>query len=213
MNSVGQARPSLSTSLILDLVERAAILILYAWLVARLLNPFGEGFQAIYGLLLISEGLVIVFLLARRTATFVTHDPADWLLAIAATCGPLLVSPRLGVPWVSPAIAGAVWLAGTLLQVSAKLALGRSFGCVAAHRGLKRGGPYQWVRHPMYLGYMLSHIAFLLMNPSLGNLAIYVLCDAVQLPRILREEQLLGKDPDYQTYREQVRWRVVPGLF
>ena len=65
----------------------------------------------------------------------------------------------------------------------------------------------------MYAGYLLSHVAFLLMNPTPGNLAIYALCDLVQVPRILVEERLLGRDPAYRAYCDEVRWRVVPGLF
>jgi len=213
MSDATHARTTPPTAAILDFAERLTILALYLWLVARLVPAMIGGDRVINGLLLVSEGLVILFLLARRTTTEVSHDPADWLLAVAATCGPLLVSPRPGDPLVSPSTAACLWLAGTILQVSAKLALGRSFGCVPAHRGLKRSGPYHFVRHPMYAGYLLSHVAFLLMNPSMGNLAIYAFCDVMQVPRLLREERLLGRDPDYRSYCDEVRWRVVPGLF
>jgi protein-S-isoprenylcysteine O-methyltransferase Ste14 len=199
--------------MLLDAVERLTIAALYVWLVVRLVRDMGSGSQLANGLLLISEGLVIVFLLTRKTTTEVSLIPSHWLLSIAATCGPLLVNPSRGQPIVPVAFAAGLWLVGTLTQVAAKIALGRSFGCIPANRGLKGGGPYRLVRHPMYAGYLLSHAAFLLMNPTLGNLLIYAICDAVQIPRILVEEQLLGRDPSYARYREQVRWRIVPGLF
>lgn len=197
----------------LDLAERLAIAALYAWLVIRLANAPEGTSRLVSGLLLVSEGLVIVFLLTRRSTAEVSRNPRDWALAMTATCGPLLVNPGRGQPLISPAWAASVWLVGTLLQISAKMALGRSFGCVPAHRGLKRGGPYRLVRHPMYAGYLLSHIAFLLVNPTPLNFAIYALCDGIQVPRILVEEQLLGRDPAYRAYRDRVRWRVLPGVF
>jgi protein-S-isoprenylcysteine O-methyltransferase Ste14 len=197
----------------LDVVERLAIAALYVWLVVRLVRNMESGSRLANGLLLISEGLVILFLITRKTTTAVSLVPSHWLLSIGATCGPLLVNPSRGEPIVPVAFAAGLWLLGTFLQVSAKIALGRSFGCIPAHRGLKRGGPYRLVRHPMYAGYLLSHLAFLLMNPTLGNFLIYAICDAIQIPRIRVEEQLLGRDPHYVSYCKQVRWRVVPGLF
>lgn len=199
--------------IMLDVLERLLIMTLYVFLVVRIVGSMREGGHLVNGLLLVSEGLVILFLLIRRPTSEVSFRPRVWFLAIVATCGPLLVTPSLGTPLASPVVGMSIWLFGTLLQVSAKLALGRSFGCIPAHRGLKLCGPYRWLRHPMYAGYVLSHVAFLLMNPSLGNLAIYMLCDAVQVPRMLFEEQFLGRDPAYLAYCRDVKWRVVPGLF
>ena len=198
---------------VLDLIERLAILVLYAWLVIRLSASMSEGGRGVNGLLLISEGLVIVFILVRRATVRVSRNPVEWIIAIAATCGPLLVNPSQGEPLISPVVGTTIWLAGTIVQVSAKLALGRSFGCIPAHRGLKRQGPYRFVRHPMYVGYLLSHFAFLLTNPTLGNLAIYAICDAIQVPRMFVEERLLGSDPGYLAYCDEVPWRVIPGVF
>jgi protein-S-isoprenylcysteine O-methyltransferase Ste14 len=102
---------------------------------------------------------------------------------------------------------------GMVIQVLAKLALGRSLGCVPAHRGLKLSGPYGCVRHPMYAGYLLSHLAFLLMNPTWWNLTAYALAYVLQVPRLLAEERLLAHDPQYRAYQAAVRYRLVPFVF
>jgi protein-S-isoprenylcysteine O-methyltransferase Ste14 len=102
---------------------------------------------------------------------------------------------------------------GLLVQLHAKLTLGRSIGCIPANRGLKLAGPYRFVRHPMYAGYLLSHLAFLAMNPTAWNLAVYALCYGVQVPRLMAEERLLGGDPRYREYQAAVRYRLIPGLF
>jgi protein-S-isoprenylcysteine O-methyltransferase Ste14 len=203
------ARPALEA--ILDWAETLALAGLYVWLVVRIVSNPAGGLANYF--LLPSEGLVLVFLLVRRRSTVLTHDPRAWLLAIAATCAPLLVTPTASGSLVTPAIGASLMVSGLFFQIAAKLTLGRSFGCVAAHRGLKLGGPYRIVRHPMYAGYLVSHVGFLLMNPSVWNILVYMVCYSVQVPRILAEEELLGTDPAYQAYQKAVRFRLMPGVF
>ena len=56
-------------------------------------------------------------------------------------------------------------LIGLYVQISAKVILGRSFGLIAANRGIKVAGPYRIVRHPIYAGYTIIHVGFLLALP------------------------------------------------
>jgi protein-S-isoprenylcysteine O-methyltransferase Ste14 len=49
------------------------------------------------------------------------------------------------------------------------MVLGRSFGLLPAQRGLVVVGPYRFVRHPIYFGYLIGHIGFLLVNFSWRN--------------------------------------------
>jgi len=197
----------------IDAAERLLLLALYAWLVVRLVDGYLRGGGAASLLILPSEGLVVAFMLLRRRASAISRRPGEWALAIAATSAPFLVAPAGGASLVPPVVGATVLVMGLLVQIHAKLTLGRSIGCIPAHRGLKLGGPYRLVRHPMYAGYLLSHLAFLAMNPSVRNLAVYSACYALQIPRLLAEERLLGRDPEYLAYRASVRYRLVPGLF
>jgi protein-S-isoprenylcysteine O-methyltransferase Ste14 len=65
----------------------------------------------------------------------------------------------------------------------------------------------------MYAGYLLAHIAYLLVNPTLWNAAVYAAMYGLQIPRLLIEERLLAGDPAYRRYRQQVRYRLIPGVF
>jgi len=199
--------------LVLDWSERLLVLVLYGWLVARLLWTYLDSGGIVNLLLLPSEGLVVAFLLVRRPASMISRRPAQWLLALAATSAPMLVSPGLGEALVPITAAAVLLLMGMVVQVMAKLALGRSIGLVPAHRGLKVNGPYRFVRHPMYAGYLLSHVAFLLVNPTWWNLAVYGLCYSLQIPRLLGEERLLCQDTCYREYQAAVRYRLIPGVF
>jgi protein-S-isoprenylcysteine O-methyltransferase Ste14 len=194
-------------------VERLLLLAFFGWLVARLLEGYWLGGGVANLLLLPSEGVVVFFVLIRRRPRELSRHPGEWLLAMAASCSPMLVDRGVGYALVPPLVAAAVLVLGMLVQLHAKLSLGRSFGCVPAHRGLTLGGPYRFVRHPMYAGYLVSHLAFLLMNPTLWNLGVYALCYALQVPRLLAEERLLAHDPHYRDYQAVVHYRLIPGVF
>jgi protein-S-isoprenylcysteine O-methyltransferase Ste14 len=197
----------------LDWMERLVLLAFYTWLVVRLLTSYWANSGIANLLLLPSEGLVVFFILIRRRPTAVSRRWGEWLLAMAASCTPLLAAAEGEPLWLSPAVGATLLMMGMLVQLHAKLTLGRSFGCVPAHRGLKLEGPYRFVRHPMYAGYLLGHLGFLLLNPGPWNLAVYALSYALQIPRLLAEERLLGRDPRYRAYQAGVRYRLIPGLF
>ena len=84
---------------------------------------------------------------------------------------------------------------------------------VAANRGIRSSGPYRLIRHPMYAGYVLTNIGFLLLYPTGWNLAVYATAWGLQLARLLAEERFLGAVPEYRDYMATVRYRLVPGLF
>jgi protein-S-isoprenylcysteine O-methyltransferase Ste14 len=200
--------------LTVDTFERLLVLGLYGWLVGRILSALHSEGAALGNLLLLaSEGLALGFVLVRRSTCDLSRKPEEWLLAIAATCLPMLVAPAPAHPLVNPFQGSVLLVMGMMVQLHAKAVLGRSFGCIPANRGLKAAGPYRLVRHPMYAGYMLSHVAFLLMNPSWRNLGLYLGCTLLQIPRLLAEERLLSRDDGYRRYRSIVRYRLIPGLF
>lgn len=202
-------RPAPSLANLLDRGEQVVVVLLWSWLALRVVdspNPLAP-------VLLASEGLIVLFTLLRRPSANISVNTMDWTLAFAATILPLLVDPSprgpevLAVPGVLLFVLGACW------QLWAKLVLRRSFGIAPANRGIKIGGPYQAMRHPMYFGYLLSNIGILMIMPSLLNFGLYALAWTFQLKRLLREEDLLLRDAAYQAYARQVRWRLIPRAF
>jgi protein-S-isoprenylcysteine O-methyltransferase Ste14 len=148
----------------------------------------------------------------RRDARMITIRPMDWMIALLGTAMPLLV--RAGGHPFAPALVGtAFMLTGLFFSISAKLTLRRSFGLAAANRGLVLSGPYRIVRHPIYAGYILIYVGFLLNNPLAWNFAIYLLTIGLLIFRVMAEEILLTQDPSYVEFKQRVHYRVMPGVF
>ena len=150
----------------LDLIEKFLVATFMIVLAARLVPVVLATGALPPILLLMSEGVVVLFILLRRPTQDISRRGGDWLLGLAGTLLPLLAIPPAGsalLPWH---VAEAIMLTGFVLQLSAKLTLRRSFGVVAANRGVKASGPYRLVRHPMYAGYALTHVGFLLAGPN-----------------------------------------------
>ena len=103
--------------------------------------------------------------------------------------------------------------AGLLVVIAGKIVLGRSFGIAPANRGVVISGPYTLVRHPIYAGYLLSHVAFACAYPTAWNLSILAATDVALVLRALCEERVLRNDRTYQLYCNRVAWHLVPGVF
>lgn len=196
---------------LLDLLEQLTVLVLYTWLVMRLW-PAEISLSNWYPILLVlSEGLVVVLLLVRKPTDRISVNGLDWMVAAGGTFAVLLVG-KGGTPIYAPFGAFLI-LTGLVVHVGAKLSLRRSFGVVAANRGIKIGGFYRLVRHPMYAGYMLTHIGYLFVAPSAWNLAVYAGAWAFLIARIYAEERVLSEDPEYREFKSRVRFRLLPGVF
>jgi protein-S-isoprenylcysteine O-methyltransferase Ste14 len=205
--------PARWVRLALDIFERAFVIALFAWLTWSVAAAVGRGATWVNLLQLGVEGLNVVFIVLRRRALATSYRPVDWAVSLGAVSFSMAVRPGTLPPLAPPAIAGALILAGFSLQIWSKLTLRRSFGITPANRGLVVRGPYHFIRHPMYLGYLIGWIGFYLLNPTLWNTNVYALCALLQWLRIEAEERVLAEDPGFADYRAQVRYRVIPGLY
>jgi len=105
-----------------------------------------------------------------------------------------------------------VILAAALSLVSL-LTLGRRFGIRPALRNLARDGPYKFIRHPMYLSYILADIGYNLEEWNSVTLLLVLLGWVSLVYRICLEERVLSHDPEWPAYAAATRYRLVPGLW
>ncbi len=206
-------------SKVLDGFERIAILVLFTGFLAALIGSITSSWERGSGLvigdlmLLITESMMVILVLCRKGAKDLSLRPSDWGLAFSATCLSLLARPCASGPHAWDVAAVVLTILGLSTQLISKFTLGRRFGLVAANRGLCLQGPYRLVRHPIYFGYVMLHTGFFLLNPTLWNLVVFAVLYSVMIPRILAEERLLSRDPEYRMYMHRVRSRLIPGLF
>ena len=196
-----------------DLLARATVGVLFTFLSINVLQDFMHTGRVTGLLLLVSECLVVVLTVVRRPAQLVDRSMWAALVTAISLVGPPLLWPSSGdglVPDFVTAVASALGLA---LVVVGKLTLGRSFGLVPANRGVVVRGPYALVRHPIYSGYLITHIAFLIAHPRWWNVIVVATADTALIARALIEERVLGGDVEYRAYCQRVGWHLVPGVF
>lgn len=160
-------------------------------------DPIGLGLTLFYT-------LVAVFFLMRGPNR---RECALWETALAA------VGVFIPILVLKP-VSGGFKLAGGVVQgvallgiIGSVVSLGRSFGIAPGDRGLVTSGLYRWIRHPLYAMETWFYVGFLVSNPSWRNVAGFVLCLAVHVIRIRREERILS---GYDGYAATVRWRMLP---
>jgi protein-S-isoprenylcysteine O-methyltransferase Ste14 len=168
-------------------------------------RPVGLGATAL-------ELLIATLFIMRRSPWVVSRSPLAWLAAAIGTFGMLAARPAYDPLGSFELLYGGLQVAGVLLAAYAVISLGRSFGIVAANRGIRTGGPYRFERHPLYSAYILTETGYLLENPSVRNWCLFGVVMAFQAVRIVEEERTLVGDPAYREYCLRVRSRVVPYL-
>jgi protein-S-isoprenylcysteine O-methyltransferase Ste14 len=195
-----------------ELASKIVIVFLFSSMAMRLAADAAKTGHMTGMLLVASEALVVALTLVRRSAGVVNRTWVARLLTMSATFGPPLVRPvpSGGAP---ESLTVAMTAIGLIIVVLGKISLGRSFGLVPANRGVVSSGMYRLVRHPIYLGYLIVHLGFVLANPSIWNIAVFVVADGALMVRACYEERTLATDPAYREYLQRVRWRVVPGMF
>lgn len=195
-----------------DLTARAIVALLFVLLSANLLVEFARTWHLTGLLLLVNEGLVVILTLVRRRALTVDRSRLASLVTFVSVFGPPLLRPT-GEALLPDPITAVISLIGLTLVVAGKLTLGRSFGLVPANRGVVANGPYSLIRHPIYAGYLITHVGFLAAHPAPLNIALVAAADSALIFRALLEERVLGDDERYQVYCRRVSWHLVPGVF
>ncbi|HXD16389.1 MAG TPA: isoprenylcysteine carboxylmethyltransferase family protein [Vicinamibacterales bacterium] len=198
-----------------DWVARIIVCLMFGALCVNILQEFLRTGHITGLMLLASESLVIVLTLARRRATIVDRSVPAGIVTLVSVAGPPLMRADHDIVALAAPdmLTGIISLLALMLIVSGKLTLGRSFGLVPANRGVVVQGPYSAVRHPIYSGYLVAHVAFLAAHPSTWNVVVFAIADGALIVRALMEERVLTNDEGYRDYCARVSWHLIPGVF
>jgi protein-S-isoprenylcysteine O-methyltransferase Ste14 len=115
-----------------------------------------------------------------------------------------VASPTVGLVLVALAAA---------LSLVSLLTIGRLFGVRPALRGLVTSGPYRFVRHPMYLSYILADIGYNLQEWNFVTLLLVLVGWMSLFYRIHAEERVLSQHAEWPVYVVLVRYRLFPGIW
>jgi protein-S-isoprenylcysteine O-methyltransferase Ste14 len=159
--------------------------------------------------------LIIWCYLRRGPASATSRSITAHAAAVTAMLTPFAFPVLHGAPpggsqqWAGDALVAA----GTAWSVWALRSLGRSVSVIAQARQLADGGPYRWVRHPLYTGEIVSSLGLALLAGTPAALAVWLGFCFLQAYRALREEQLLvAAMPAYRGYQARTA-ALLPGIF
>jgi protein-S-isoprenylcysteine O-methyltransferase Ste14 len=165
----------------------------------------------------------------RRAGAADQHSSRFLSLAVAVPVLGFILAMKANAAWLQPFLPGwfrgailpwmpvtgwtgvALGAAGLLLRLCAVLTLRERYSrtlLVHEQHAIERGGPYRWVRHPGYLGSLLTFNGIALAS---GNWITFVVSFAVTLAaytyRIAAEDHMLIAElgEPYAEYRRQVR--------
>jgi protein-S-isoprenylcysteine O-methyltransferase Ste14 len=159
--------------------------------------------------------LMVGVTVVRRRPVAKSPGIVGRVVALGGACLPL-VQPLL--PHDEPS-AAMLLVSATLVMVGNGLSLwtlswlGRSFSVMPEARRPVTGGPYAYIRHPLYACEQVALVGIALQFFSVYALVVLVAQVALQLGRMHYEERVLAAAfPDYVAYQARTA-RLIPGVY
>ena len=164
--------------------------------------------------------------IARRVPRGLERSVYVWIASLLFIAVCALWRPVPGVAWQADGAflwvlrilqAAAVWLtlrSAAILDIGELAGIRQAGGAAPAGAvTFKAHGPYGWVRHPIYSGWLL--LVFAASPMTMTRLVFAVVSGAYLLAAIPWEERSMrtAARGAYERYAAQVRWRLVPGVF
>ncbi len=159
--------------------------------------------------------LWIVLYLVRSSAKATTTSYFAKTIAVIAAFMPFVI-PSVSQPIRSLGImlcTNSISILGMAITLYSLSVLGKNLSIIPQARSLVQGGPYRLVRHPVYLGELITLFGIVIARFSLAGMTLFCLFSASQIYRAAQEERLLaGTFPEYKSYSLK-RARFIPGIY
>jgi protein-S-isoprenylcysteine O-methyltransferase Ste14 len=136
--------------------------------------------------------------------------PKLWALAGANFGYALLLLPRAPLGPLMAGLSTVIVVCGTTGSIVTLAYLGKAFAILPQARMLVTGGPYAYVRHPLYLFEQLATLGVALQYRQPWSLMMVAASFALQFPRMRYEEETLkAAFPEYRAYARATP-RIIP---
>jgi protein-S-isoprenylcysteine O-methyltransferase Ste14 len=193
-----------------ETVANIALVAFFSFFIYRFAVHYIETHRLSSLLYVFVESMFVIIAFTRRKPSQISTSFSVWIIAFSGALLPLLAMPTGTRDYF---MAQALQFLSVLLQGYGILSLNKSFGLVAANRGIVTGGFYRFVRHPLYFSYFIGVSGFLINHFSLYNAFLFSVFAMCQIQRIRYEEDLLRQDRAYKAYMKTTRWRLIPYIY
>lgn len=215
--TVASGRVRLDVGRLIMVPAFGAVVVADAFALGHRGSSGAEGLLRSIGAVLVLAfyALAIWCYLRRGPAVVTSGSKTAHAAAITATWVPFTLPLLHGsVPGLGhQALADALVACGTAWALWSLRFLGRNVSVLAQARNISDRGPYRWVRHPLYLGEIVSSLGVALAVNSYAAIGLWLVLCALQVYRALREEQVLLRAlPAYLDYRSRTA-ALLPGVF
>lgn len=150
-----------------------------------------QGLNPASVLLWIRSAIIFACLLTRHKPTQ-SATPFQRIVSWVSALLPIFMHWNV-TKGATSVFALALVVLGTIVVCISCLDLGKSFGVSPAIRPYVKRGIYKYIKHPMYLGHLLTEIGIWASNPSAWNSALIVVAWGLYATRILWERSLIAK--------------------
>lgn len=145
--------------------------------------------QLLFFLLLVLRDFAAGYFFLKRNAATEKAAFISSIMAYVSSAIPLFYFGAIGTSNALVLGADLLSIIGFLMVAFATLELGTSIGIAPANRGLVRSGIYRYVKHPMYMGYVISEAGLVLLNPL--NAVLVVISISFYIFRAKAENRIL----------------------
>ncbi len=167
-------------------------------------------------LLLIFNALIIILYFIRHKAQSTCKSWFANSMAFLGTCLPLLLTFLSKPETINPAVVlvgDSLIVCGMVFCVYSVGHLGRNFSVIPQARKMVQSGPYKFVRHPLYLGELVSSFGAVLVTVTFSRMLFFFCLVFCQVYRAVQEEKILSSFfPEYQSYQSKTA-RFLPHVF
>ncbi|ESZ38741.1 sodium:proton antiporter [Mesorhizobium sp. L2C066B000] len=178
------------------------------WTVARIIDAMAD--VAALGFLVLIVATTVARLPPVKTAQGL--EPRISALIGCFATATLIAVPSAQILPQLQLVADLITVVGFALCIWCLWWLGRSFSILAQARRLVTAGPYQIVRHPLYVCEAIGLLGIIVGNPTWITVVVGTVALTFQYRRMVNEEKVLrAAFPEYQEYAQRVPM-LVPRL-